>query len=45
MSDQLRVFFAAALSAEARACAAEAVERLRPAAPRRCAGCRPRTST
>ena len=34
MSDQLRVFFAAALSAEARTCAAEAVDRLRPAAPR-----------
>jgi 2'-5' RNA ligase len=33
MSDQLRVFFAAALSNEARACAAEAVERLRAAAP------------
>ena len=33
MSDQLRVFFAAALSSEARACAAEAVERLRAAAP------------
>jgi 2'-5' RNA ligase len=33
MSDQLRVFFAAALSPEARACAAEAVERMRAAAP------------
>jgi 2'-5' RNA ligase len=33
MSDQLRVFFAVSLSIEARACAAEAVERLRAAAP------------
>jgi len=33
VSDQLRVFFAADLSPEARACAGEAVERLKPAAP------------
>lgn len=33
MSDRLRAFFAAALPPEARACAAEAVDRLRAAAP------------